>query len=232
MAKLCRGRVSCHFFKARPFLLSSRPLGGRHAAVIPALPEEYDASMPIGAYYPKREISANPGVPRGLSHYPQHIIAQAEAQKSQQQANGSASGVPSSSTSSQQDGSTLAQNATQSNHSQIPLAPASSSKGLNIQHYQPVQQTQSPSQGPQKRVTRSSNTSASSAPARSTRASTRVSQRQEQQEQKQQQKQPVSVSAPDTSMPPASEAMPTTFAGIMSQFPVPSLAQTPHPAGN
>jgi hypothetical protein len=28
------------------------PLGGRHAAVIPALPEEYDAAVPIGAYYP------------------------------------------------------------------------------------------------------------------------------------------------------------------------------------
>lgn len=212
--------------------MSSRPLGGRHAAVIPALPDEYDASMPIGAYYPKREVSANPGVPRGLSHYPQHIIAQAEAQKSQQQANGSASGGPSSSSSSQQDGSTLAQNATQSNHLQIPLAPASSSKGLNIQHYQPIQQTQAPSQGPQKRVTRSSNMSASSAPGRSTRASTRGSQRQEQQEQKQQQKQPASVSAPDTSMPPASEAMPTTFAGIMSQFPVPGLAETSHPAGS
>ena len=188
--------------------------------------------MPIGAYYPKREVSANPGVPRGLSHYPQHIIAQAEAQKSQQQVNGSASGVPSSSSSSQQDGSPLAQNATQSNHLQVRLAPASSSKGLNIQHYQPIQQTQAPSQSPQKRVTRSSNTSAPSAPGRSTRASTRVSQRQEQQDQKQQQKQPVSVSAPDTSIPPASEAMPTTFAGIMSQFPVPSLAETPHPAGS
>jgi len=144
------------------------PLGGRHAAVIPALPEEYDASMPIGAYYPKREASANPNVPRGLSHYPQHVIAQAEA----------------------------------------------------------------PSQVPQKRVTRSSNTSSSSAPVRNTRASTRVSQRQEQQEQKQQQKRPVSVSAPDTSLTPASEVIPTTFAGIMSQFPVPSVAETPHPAGS
>lgn len=211
----------------RFFLLSSRPLGGRHAAVIPALPEEYDASMPIGAYYPKREVSANQGVPRGLSHYPQHIIAQAEAQKSQQ-SNGSASGGPSSSSRSQQDGRTLAQNATQSHHLQIPLAPASSSKGLNIQHYQPIQQTQAPSQGPQKRATKSSNTSAQSASGRSTRASARG--RQEQQEQQQQQ--PVLVSAPGTSIPPASEAMPTTFAGIMSQFPVPGLAKTPHPAGS
>ena len=186
--------------------------------------------MPIGAYYPKREASANPGAPRGLSHYPQHIIAQAEAQKGQQQANGSANVFASTSSSFQQDGSKLAQNALQSNHSQAPLPPASSSKGLNIQHYQPVQKTQAPSQV-QKRVTRrSSNTS--SAPPRNTRASTRVSQRQEQKEQ-QQQKQPVSVSAPDTSMALASEAIPTTFAGIMSQFPVPNLsvAETPDPAG-
>ncbi|KLO14722.1 hypothetical protein SCHPADRAFT_296295 [Schizopora paradoxa] len=28
------------------------PLGGRHAAVIPALPEDYDASVPLGGYYP------------------------------------------------------------------------------------------------------------------------------------------------------------------------------------
>jgi len=112
------------------------------------------------------------------------------------------------------------------------LALASSSKGLNIQHYQPIQQTQAPSQGPHKRVTRSSNTSVSSTPGRITRASARGSQRQEQQEQKQQQQKPVSVSAPDTSIPPASEAMPTTFAGIMSQFPVPGLAETPHLTGS
>lgn len=214
---------------AKVFLIvSSRPLGGRHAAVIPALPEEYDASMPIGAYYPKREVSANPSVPRGLSHYPQHIIAQAEAQKGQQQqGNGSGSGGPSSSSSSQRGGSTLAQNATQSNHLQISLTPASSSKGLNIQHYQPIQQTQAPSQSSQKRTTRSSNASASSA-SRSTRVSARGSQREQQE---QQQKQPISESA-DTSMSPVSEVMPTTFAGIMSQFPVPGLAETPHPAGS
>ncbi|KAF5377869.1 hypothetical protein D9615_006687 [Tricholomella constricta] len=69
------------------------PLGGRHAAVIPALPEEYDASMPIGAYYPTdrdkmRRTSGTPDTPspKGISHYPQHIIAQAEAQRAQQQA--------------------------------------------------------------------------------------------------------------------------------------------------
>lgn len=174
--------------------------------------------MPIGAYYPKREASANPGVPRGLSHYPQHIIAQAEAQKSQQLANGSASAGPSSSSFQQH---TLAQNATEGNHLQITLAPASPS-GLNIQQYQPIQQAQASSQGPQKRATKSSNTSTSIS-GRSTRASTRGSQRQEQQH--------VSISAPNTSMSPASEAIPTTFAGIMSQFPVPGLAESPHSAG-
>ncbi|RDB14850.1 hypothetical protein Hypma_016380 [Hypsizygus marmoreus] len=67
------------------------PLGGRHAAVIPALPEEYDASLPIGAYQftqdkLKRDATSTPESPRGLAHYPQHIIAQAEAQRAQQQA--------------------------------------------------------------------------------------------------------------------------------------------------
>jgi len=217
------------------FSLSSRPLGGRHAAVIPALPEEYDASMPIGAYYPKREASANPGVPRGLSHYPQHIIAQAKAQKSQQLAtkqakeNGASAGS-SLSSGPQQEGSTLSQNAAQSNHAQIALPPPSSSEGLNIQHYQPTQQVQALSQGIEKRATRSStnnaNTSAPSALGRNTRASTRGSQRQAQQQQQ------LLASAPGTSMPPASEVMPTTFVSIMSQFPVPGLADRSHPAGS
>ena len=177
--------------------------------------------MPIGAYYPKREVSANPGVPRGLSHYPQHIIAQAEAQKSQQltqQANGNARAGPSSSSSSQLEGSSQAQG----HHLQIALAPTSSSKGLSIQHYQPIQQAQAPSQGPQKRASKSS---APSTSGRSTRASTRGSQRQEQQPQ-------VSGSAPDPAIPPVSEAMPTTFAGIMSQFSVPGLSEVPHSTGS
>lgn len=65
----------------------SSPLGGRHAAVTPALPEDYDSTLPIGALYPsecdrmKREVNPSP---RGLSYYPQHIIAQAEAQHRQQ----------------------------------------------------------------------------------------------------------------------------------------------------
>lgn len=63
------------------------PLGGRHAAVTPALPEDYDSTLPIGALYPsecdrmKQEVNSSP---RGLSYYPQHIIAQAEAQRRQQ----------------------------------------------------------------------------------------------------------------------------------------------------
>lgn len=63
------------------------PLGGRHAAVTPALPEDYDSTLPIGALYPserdrlKQEASSS-----GLNHYPQHIIAQAAAQRKQQTA--------------------------------------------------------------------------------------------------------------------------------------------------
>ncbi|KAF8812919.1 hypothetical protein BYT27DRAFT_6399103 [Phlegmacium glaucopus] len=95
--------------------------------------------MAIGAYYPKREVSANPGVPR------EHIITQAEAQRSQQLAiqqakeTGASTGS-SSSCSPQQERSTLSQTATQGNHVQIALPPASSLEGLNIQHYQPTQQ--------------------------------------------------------------------------------------------
>ncbi|KAH0585868.1 hypothetical protein H2248_007152 [Termitomyces sp. 'cryptogamus'] len=70
------------------------PLGGRHAAVIPALPEEYDSSMPIGAYYPTqsererraREAGGVPDSPRdisGNSHYPRHVHLQAERHKHQ-----------------------------------------------------------------------------------------------------------------------------------------------------
>ncbi|KAF7768307.1 hypothetical protein Agabi119p4_7550 [Agaricus bisporus var. burnettii] len=67
------------------------PLGGRHAAVTPALPEDYDSTLPIGALYPaererlKREVATSP---RGLNHYPQHIIAQAEAQVQRKEPSG------------------------------------------------------------------------------------------------------------------------------------------------
>ena len=71
-----------------------RPLGGRHAAVIPALPEEYDSSLPIGDYYPtqserERRIREAGGVPElsryisGNSHYPRHVHLQAERLKDQ-----------------------------------------------------------------------------------------------------------------------------------------------------
>ncbi|KAJ7643811.1 F/Y rich C-terminus-domain-containing protein [Roridomyces roridus] len=57
------------------------PLGGRHAAVIPALPEEYDKAMPIGAYYPPKAAAAvgqdgKGEEAKGGSYYPPHILAQ------------------------------------------------------------------------------------------------------------------------------------------------------------
>ncbi|KAF9016520.1 hypothetical protein BDZ89DRAFT_961858 [Hymenopellis radicata] len=67
------------------------PLGGRHAAVIPALPEEYDSSTPIGAFYPserdklqkeRAEERAASGEPP-KSHYPPHIMAQGAARPGQ-----------------------------------------------------------------------------------------------------------------------------------------------------
>ncbi|KIY46716.1 hypothetical protein FISHEDRAFT_66325 [Fistulina hepatica ATCC 64428] len=47
---------------------SDRPLGGRHAAVIPALPEEYDSTMPVGAFYPHKTDGSSKG-----SYYPPHV---------------------------------------------------------------------------------------------------------------------------------------------------------------
>ncbi|KAG6898410.1 hypothetical protein C0992_004121 [Termitomyces sp. T32_za158] len=68
------------------------PLGGRHAAVIPALPEEYETSLPMGAYYPtqserEKRIREAGGVPEplrdisGSSYYPRHVHLQAERLK-------------------------------------------------------------------------------------------------------------------------------------------------------
>jgi hypothetical protein len=211
-------------------LIFFSPLGGRHAAVIPALPEEYDASMPIGAYYPKRDTSSDPNVPRGLSHYPQHIIAQAEAQKAQklaaQQMQGqpiagpSGSNAPSSSSSQPSTGPS--QNA---QLSQPPMlvnleGPAS---GLNIHEYQPPQrpQAQSISQGPERRTTRSTAASTSSGPqktstsARHTRSASRSGNAQ-----------PLQTSSAPPPVPPSPDAdgtMPTTFAGIMSAYPAPGI---------
>ncbi|KAJ7741296.1 F/Y rich C-terminus-domain-containing protein [Mycena metata] len=70
------------------------PLGGRHAAVIPALPEEYDAHMLAGPYYPPRARvpTREEGEAPRQSHYPPHIIAQAQQQQQQAQASGSGAG--------------------------------------------------------------------------------------------------------------------------------------------
>ncbi|KAF4590798.1 hypothetical protein EYR40_009395 [Pleurotus pulmonarius] len=76
------------------------PLGGRHAAVIPALPEDYDAAHPIGPYYPsvyekmKRQKQADGDgagdAPR--SYYPPHLTGQAS---SSSENGGSDGGAPS-----------------------------------------------------------------------------------------------------------------------------------------
>lgn len=212
-----------------------RPLGGRHAAVIPALPEEYDASMPIGAYYPKRDTTSDPNVPRGLSHYPQHIIAQAEAQKAQKlstqrmqgQPTAGPSGSSASSTSSSQ------QSAGPSQPGQPPMlvslgGPASE---LNIHEYQPPQphhQAQSASQGPERRTTRSAAASTSGAPTKAststsahhTRSASRGNAHQ----------QPPQTSSAPPPVPPSLSAdgtMPTTFADIMNAYPAPGVQAPP-----
>ncbi|KAI5897087.1 uncharacterized protein SCHCODRAFT_01200512 [Schizophyllum commune H4-8] len=54
------------------------PLGGRHAAVIPALPEEYDSTMPMStliAQKHQQQQQAQPPQPR-QSYYPPHVASQ------------------------------------------------------------------------------------------------------------------------------------------------------------
>lgn len=222
-----------------------RPLGGRHAAVIPALPEEYDASLPIGAYYPRRNDAADPGLPRGLSYYPQHIIAQAEAQKV-------AKAVPEAIAGSSGTGSISAPPA--SNGSQLLAAPAigatpqqrtvSGGSRLVIQEYQPPQQyvhsipTPSVAQAPQdalpqtpKRITRSSTAAAnanatastsanvSAASARHTRSASKG-----QQNQRHAQQPPKHLSAPVANPTFDVDATPSmTLAEIMKAYPGPPL---------
>lgn len=68
-------------------LIPMRPLGGRHAAVIPALPDEYENLLPIGTlqYHEKQRNVPPPDPSRGLSYYPQHIIQQAQQERQQQE---------------------------------------------------------------------------------------------------------------------------------------------------
>ncbi|CAA7262897.1 unnamed protein product [Cyclocybe aegerita] len=226
------------------------PLGGRHAAVIPALPEEYDASMPIGAYYPRRD-SSDPSVPRGLSHYPQHIIAQAQKAAQANRETDAHSAGSSNSASSPSSSSTPQQmtpGSSQNGQPQIILQSASNGHGLTIQQYQPPlaqpqaqaqAQTQAQPQRPEKRTTRSSaaaSASASAGPARSTRSTARGSQQQQAQQASQpqpqqppqHQQQPISAPAGGfvvtngTPMLNADGTMPTTFVGIMSAYPIPA----------
>ncbi|KAJ7575141.1 F/Y-rich N-terminus-domain-containing protein [Mycena floridula] len=51
-------------------------LGGRHAAVIPALPEDYDAVHPVRPYYPAEPKQNRPLPESPRSHYPPHVVAQ------------------------------------------------------------------------------------------------------------------------------------------------------------
>ena len=202
--------------------------------MIPALPEEYDASMPIGAYYPKRDASSDPNVPRGLSHYPQHIIAQAEAQnaqklaaqrmQSQPIAGPSGSNPPSSSSPQQTAGPSQS---AQPGHPPMLVSLGGPTSELSIHEYQPPQphpQAQSVSQGPERRTTRSTAASTSSAPPKTSTSTsahhTRSASRQ----------QPPQTSSAPPPIPPSLNAdgtMPTTFADIMNAYPAPGVQAPP-----
>ena len=224
---------------------SINPLGGRHAAVIPALPEEYDASLPIGTYYPRRDEVVESELPRGLSYYPQHIIAQAEAQRvtrpvrsqtqldSPAEASGSFSAAPDSSSSSSEP---LLQM-----QAAIPSTTIDTgSSSLLIQEYQPahpVPSHESQSSNP-KRVTRSSaaaaNASASTsgskkASATNSRQSKSASKAQQNQKQSQQPSTQSSIACPPAVN--GDGGTPMTFAGIMKAYSGPHLTLSNSSAG-
>ena len=124
----------------------ARPLGGRHAAVIPALPEEYDSAT-AGAYHPA-DREKDPGRdrrgddPSGSPPYQQisaHHLSPSPPQPLQP-------GV-----------------------TQIVLPPPTSSETLNIQEYHPPPQKES-----DKRTTRGTNHAVSPSPT-STRSQRRTS---------------------------------------------------------
>ena len=244
MAEFRGGRVSYNaaLFGMIVNLLVS-PLGGRHAAVIPALPEEYDTSLPIGAYYPQRNEAADSDLPRGLSYYPQHIIAQAEAQRvakaGQVEAIAGPSGTASISAPPASNGSLLA----------APTIGATTVSGGNrlvIQEYQPPQQyphsmsapsvAQAPQEAPsqtQKRITRSSTAAANAnatastsanASATNTRHTKSASKGQQNQRHAQQQQPPKQLPAPVANPTIDVDATaPMTLADIMKAYPGPLL---------
>lgn len=198
---------------------AGRPLGGRHAAVIPALPEEYDASLPLGAYYPHKSENANSNLPRGISYYPQHIIAQAEAQKAQkaavvQQANGQ--GIPGPSEPPL--GPVLAGPSGLQQPHTIGQQTIADDSGLTIKEYQQPQTVSAPPADTpsQKRATRASTANTNATNTRHTRSVSRGNQLQQTQQ----------PSGPASTVD-ADGATPMTFAGIMSAFPVPNSAPTP-----
>ncbi|KAF8895636.1 hypothetical protein BD779DRAFT_742650 [Infundibulicybe gibba] len=194
--------------------------------------------MPIGAYYPskeeklKREASQNPESPRGMSHYPQHIVAQAEAQRAQQQA------IQQAQQQAQQSGQAQVQQPQQAPPAQKPqpaqqgltqivLPPPTTSETLNIQEYQPP--------APERRTTRQSiansnaarTASQSPAPggrgARPTSRSPSVHQtRSNSRTQPQHSPYLANANAPaSTATPPP---VPATFASIMNAYPAPTAA--------
>lgn len=189
--------------------------------------------MPIGAYYPKRDTNPNPNLPRGMSHYPQHIIAQAEAQKlqrlaaeQQQQQQQQQQPIASSSGSSSTAAPTTQPNPQHDSASTMPNEAATDA--LNIQQYQsPRNQDQSQGQvqpapnASEKRATKTSATGGTTSPstaARQTRARGN------------QQQQP--VNGAEVASVNVDGAGPTTFASIMSAYPAPGIPAVGQPTSS
>jgi len=201
--------------------------------------------MPIGAYYPRRNEVVDPILSRGLSYYPQHIIAQAEAQnvtKAAQHTQEQGSAVPESSGSvsgpTPMSPSIVSQ---MQQHQTMAMMTSQSptdydSSRLVIQEFQPPQQQQIPSVSTplvpdqdtqpqtQKRVTRSraaaakASTNATSSQTSSNTRRTKATPK-GQQTQRHEQKQ----SQTQLSTAVNGNGVTTmTFASIMKAFPAPS----------
>ena len=182
--------------------------------------------MPIGAYYPsereklKRDVATNPSTPKGLAHYPQHIVAQAEAQRKQQQA-------------VQQAKEQAIEPGMQEGTSQLSMLPLlPSSENINFQEYQPSPSASVASGSGSGRTTRNSSGSLSApvASTRKTRQSSRAPNARAQRQAALLQAAPQTaqggplqyISQDGTATSPASP-IPSTFASIMNAYPAPGV---------
>lgn len=167
----------------------------------------------------KRDVATNPNTPKGLAHYPQHIVAQAEAQRKQQQA-------------VQQAKEHAIQTGLQEGTSQLGmLPPLSSSENINFQEYQPSPSASVASGSGRTTRNSSGSLSAPVASTRKTRQSSRAPNARAQQQAALLQAAPQAaqggplqyISQDGTPVTSPTSQIPSTFASIMNAYPAPGL---------